>query len=153
MFSPICPGTHHVSWYHSSCLSLPTTGITGLNHLILSRGSICSAIVTSLINVTSHPWHILVSEPNFSPFSSSFVSGQHSAQSGLLLRVSGPWGSCAFVLSCSLQESFGSSHGYHSCSKKTLVFLFKFLSDLVPWEAPRYMQVRSQPLHPKAVCL
>uniref|UniRef100_A0A8C6H794 Fanconi anemia, complementation group A n=1 Tax=Mus spicilegus TaxID=10103 RepID=A0A8C6H794_MUSSI len=47
------------------------------------------------------------------------------------------------------KESFGSSHGYHSCSKKTLVFLFKFLSDLVPWEAPRYMQVHI--FHPPLV--
>uniref|UniRef100_A0ABK0LRP5 FA complementation group A n=1 Tax=Rattus norvegicus TaxID=10116 RepID=A0ABK0LRP5_RAT len=47
------------------------------------------------------------------------------------------------------KESFGSSHGYHSCSKKTLVFLFKFLSDLVPWEAPRHMQVHI--FHPPLV--
>ncbi|XP_051024574.1 Fanconi anemia group A protein [Acomys russatus] len=47
------------------------------------------------------------------------------------------------------KEAFGSSHGYHSCSKKTLVFLFKFLSDLVPWEAPRYMQVHI--FHPPLV--
>uniref|UniRef100_A0A8C0JWV1 FA complementation group A n=1 Tax=Canis lupus dingo TaxID=286419 RepID=A0A8C0JWV1_CANLU len=39
------------------------------------------------------------------------------------------------------QASFGSTRGFHSGSKKTLVFLFKFLSDLVPFEAPRYMQV------------
>ncbi|XP_021112183.1 Fanconi anemia group A protein isoform X3 [Heterocephalus glaber] len=39
------------------------------------------------------------------------------------------------------KASFGSSRGYHSCSKKALVFLFKFLSDLVPWEAPWYLQV------------
>nr|XP_027788773.1 Fanconi anemia group A protein [Marmota flaviventris] len=39
------------------------------------------------------------------------------------------------------KASFGSARGYHSCSKKALVFLFKFLSSLVPWEAPRYMQV------------
>ncbi|KAF5915117.1 hypothetical protein HPG69_013387, partial [Diceros bicornis minor] len=39
------------------------------------------------------------------------------------------------------QASFGSAKGYHGCSKKALVFLFKFLSDLVPFEAPRYMQV------------
>ncbi|XP_048210859.1 Fanconi anemia group A protein isoform X2 [Perognathus longimembris pacificus] len=36
---------------------------------------------------------------------------------------------------------FGSARGYHHCSKKALVFLFKFLSNLVPWEAPRYLQV------------
>ncbi|ERE80630.1 putative Fanconi anemia group A protein like protein [Cricetulus griseus] len=47
------------------------------------------------------------------------------------------------------KESFGSSLGYHSCSKKALVFLFKFLSDLVPWEPPRYMQVHI--FHPPLV--
>ncbi|KAK7801790.1 hypothetical protein U0070_027511 [Myodes glareolus] len=47
------------------------------------------------------------------------------------------------------KESFGSSLGYHSCNKKALVFLFKFLSDLVPWEPPRYMQVHI--FHPPLV--
>ncbi|XP_077610266.1 Fanconi anemia group A protein [Crocuta crocuta] len=47
------------------------------------------------------------------------------------------------------QASFGSSRGYHGCSKKTLVFLFKFLSDLVPFEAPRYLQAHI--LHPPLV--
>ncbi|KAL6082919.1 hypothetical protein STEG23_002613 [Scotinomys teguina] len=47
------------------------------------------------------------------------------------------------------KESFGSSLGYHSCSKKALVFLFKFLSDLVPWEPARYMQVHI--FHPPLV--
>ncbi|XP_027472901.1 Fanconi anemia group A protein isoform X4 [Zalophus californianus] len=47
------------------------------------------------------------------------------------------------------QASFGSTRGFHSGSKKTLVFLFKFLSDLVPFEAPRYMQVHI--LHPPLV--
>uniref|UniRef100_A0A2K6FS26 FA complementation group A n=1 Tax=Propithecus coquereli TaxID=379532 RepID=A0A2K6FS26_PROCO len=47
------------------------------------------------------------------------------------------------------KASFGSTHGHHGCSKKALVFLFKFLSDLVPFEAPRYMQVHI--LHPPLV--
>ncbi|XP_069320856.1 Fanconi anemia group A protein [Eulemur rufifrons] len=47
------------------------------------------------------------------------------------------------------KASFGSSRGHHACSKKALVFLFKFLSDLVPFEAPRYMQVHI--LHPPLV--
>nr|XP_013005009.1 Fanconi anemia group A protein isoform X13 [Cavia porcellus] len=47
------------------------------------------------------------------------------------------------------KASFGSSSGYHSCSKKALVFLFKFLSDLVPWETPRYLQAHI--LHPPLV--
>ncbi|XP_036690666.1 Fanconi anemia group A protein isoform X4 [Balaenoptera musculus] len=47
------------------------------------------------------------------------------------------------------QAAFGSARGFHSCSKKALVFLFKFLSDLVPFEAPRYLQVHV--LHPPLV--
>ncbi|XP_029782166.1 Fanconi anemia group A protein [Suricata suricatta] len=47
------------------------------------------------------------------------------------------------------QAAFGSSRGIHGCSKKTLVFLFKFLSDLVPFEAPQYMQAHV--LHPPLV--
>lgn len=42
------------------------------------------------------------------------------------------------------QATFGSTRGVHSCSKKALVFLFKFLSDLVPFEIPRYLQVRGR---------
>ncbi|PNJ12386.1 FANCA isoform 19, partial [Pongo abelii] len=45
--------------------------------------------------------------------------------------------------------SFGSTRGYHGCSKKALVFLFTFLSDLVPFESPRYLQVHI--LHPPLV--
>ncbi|XP_016067742.1 PREDICTED: Fanconi anemia group A protein isoform X4 [Miniopterus natalensis] len=47
------------------------------------------------------------------------------------------------------QASFGSARGHHCSSKKALVFLFKFLSDLVPFEAPRYLQVHI--LHPPLV--
>nr|XP_020740950.1 Fanconi anemia group A protein [Odocoileus virginianus texanus] len=47
------------------------------------------------------------------------------------------------------QATFGSTRGVHSCSKKALVFLFKFLSDLVPFEVPRYLQVHI--LHPPLV--
>ncbi|KAM8776511.1 LOW QUALITY PROTEIN: Fanconi anemia group A protein [Rhynchonycteris naso] len=47
------------------------------------------------------------------------------------------------------QASFGSTRSHHCGSKKALVFLFKFLSDLVPFEAPRYLQVHI--LHPPLV--
>ncbi|XP_069918954.1 Fanconi anemia group A protein isoform X5 [Oryctolagus cuniculus] len=47
------------------------------------------------------------------------------------------------------KASFGSTRGYHGSSKKALVFLFKFLSDLVPFEAPRCLQVHI--LHPPLV--
>ncbi|KAF3854348.1 hypothetical protein F7725_022403 [Dissostichus mawsoni] len=37
--------------------------------------------------------------------------------------------------------SFGGGSGYHASSKKSLVFLLKFLSDLVPFEPPQYLKV------------
>ncbi|KAF7707777.1 hypothetical protein HF521_018995, partial [Silurus meridionalis] len=37
--------------------------------------------------------------------------------------------------------SFGGSSGYHGNSKKSLVFLLKFLSDLVPFDPPQYLKV------------
>ncbi|KAL7401651.1 hypothetical protein ABVT39_002672 [Epinephelus coioides] len=37
--------------------------------------------------------------------------------------------------------SFGGGSGYHATSKKSLVFLLKFLSDLVPFEPPLYLKV------------
>lgn len=40
-----------------------------------------------------------------------------------------------------LQASFGGSSGHHATSKKSLVFLLKFLSDLVPFEPPNYLKV------------
>ncbi|KAM6936883.1 Fanconi anemia group A protein [Xenentodon cancila] len=45
--------------------------------------------------------------------------------------------------------SFGSGSGYHANSKKSLVFLLKFLSDLVPFEPPQYLKVHI--LHPPFV--
>ncbi|KAJ4937776.1 hypothetical protein JOQ06_002407 [Pogonophryne albipinna] len=37
--------------------------------------------------------------------------------------------------------SFGGCSGYHASSKKSLVFLLKFLSDLVPFEPQQYLKV------------
>uniref|UniRef100_A0A8D0GNN4 FA complementation group A n=1 Tax=Sphenodon punctatus TaxID=8508 RepID=A0A8D0GNN4_SPHPU len=45
--------------------------------------------------------------------------------------------------------SFGNASGYHGSSKKASVFLFKFLSDLVPFEVPRYLKVHI--MHPPFV--
>ncbi|KAL7885240.1 hypothetical protein AOLI_G00055350 [Acnodon oligacanthus] len=36
---------------------------------------------------------------------------------------------------------FGGASGYHGNSKKSLVFLLKFLSDLVPFDPPQYLKV------------
>nr|XP_046249117.1 Fanconi anemia group A protein isoform X2 [Scatophagus argus] len=45
--------------------------------------------------------------------------------------------------------SFCGSSGYHAASKKSLVFLLKFLSDLVPFEPSQYLKVHI--LHPPYV--
>ncbi|KAI7789370.1 Fanconi anemia group A protein isoform X2 [Triplophysa rosa] len=42
--------------------------------------------------------------------------------------------------------SFGGASGYHGNSKKSTVFLLKFLSDLVPFEPPQYLKVHV--MHP-----
>ncbi|KAM9191848.1 Fanconi anemia group A protein [Dugong dugon] len=47
------------------------------------------------------------------------------------------------------KATFGSARGPHSRSKKALVFLFTFLSDLVPFEPPQYLKVHV--LHPPLV--
>ncbi|XP_059569974.1 Fanconi anemia group A protein isoform X2 [Alligator mississippiensis] len=47
------------------------------------------------------------------------------------------------------KASFGNSSGYHGNSKKALVFLFEFLSELVPFEAPQYLKVHI--MHPPFV--
>ncbi|XP_076119646.1 Fanconi anemia group A protein isoform X1 [Alosa pseudoharengus] len=45
--------------------------------------------------------------------------------------------------------AFGGASGYHGNSKKSLVFLLKFLSDLVPFDPPQYLKVHI--LHPPYV--
>ncbi|XP_053126607.1 Fanconi anemia group A protein [Hemicordylus capensis] len=45
--------------------------------------------------------------------------------------------------------AFGSASGFHGGSKKALVFFFKFLSELVPFEAPQYLKVHI--MHPPFV--
>uniref|UniRef100_A0A3Q3EK59 FA complementation group A n=1 Tax=Labrus bergylta TaxID=56723 RepID=A0A3Q3EK59_9LABR len=45
--------------------------------------------------------------------------------------------------------SFGGGSSFHATSKKSLVFLLKFLSDLVPFEPPQYLKVHI--LHPPYV--
>ncbi|KAM4612477.1 Fanconi anemia group A protein [Discoglossus pictus] len=45
--------------------------------------------------------------------------------------------------------TFGNASAYHTTSKKSLVFLLKFLSDLVPFEAAQYLKVHI--LHPPFV--
>ncbi|XP_078400574.1 Fanconi anemia group A protein [Cetorhinus maximus] len=39
------------------------------------------------------------------------------------------------------KNSFGSASGYHGSSKKSLIFLLKFLTDLVPFETAQYLKV------------
>lgn len=45
----------------------------------------------------------------------------------------------------SFQVTFGSASAVHGGSKKSFLFLFKFLSELVPFEAPQYLKVSSGP--------
>ncbi|XP_069502136.1 Fanconi anemia group A protein isoform X2 [Ambystoma mexicanum] len=60
----------------------------------------------------------------------------------LIVRQAALEGPAAFMSYTEwFKVSFGNTTGYHSGSKKSLVFLLKFLSDLVPFEAPQYLKV------------
>ncbi|XP_030060930.1 Fanconi anemia group A protein [Microcaecilia unicolor] len=60
----------------------------------------------------------------------------------LLARQSALEGPAAFMSYTEwFKVSFGNASGYHGSSKKSLIFLLKFLSDLVPFEAPHYLKV------------
>ncbi|XP_038610562.1 Fanconi anemia group A protein [Tachyglossus aculeatus] len=68
----------------------------------------------------------------------------------LIVRQAAQEGPSVFISYAEwFKASFGSASGYHSSSKKALVFLCKFLSDIVPFEAPQYMKVHL--LHPPLV--
>nr|XP_016854687.1 PREDICTED: Fanconi anemia group A protein [Anolis carolinensis] len=60
----------------------------------------------------------------------------------LIARQAGLEGPAVFMPYAEwFKVAFGSSSGFHSGSKKASVFLFKFLSELVPFEAPQYLKV------------
>ncbi|XP_061878378.1 Fanconi anemia group A protein isoform X1 [Entelurus aequoreus] len=68
----------------------------------------------------------------------------------LLARQGALQGPAIFPSYCDwFKECFGGASGFHATSKKSLVFLLKFLSDLVPFEPPQYLKVHI--LHPPYV--
>ncbi|KAM7414081.1 hypothetical protein PAMA_019076 [Pampus argenteus] len=68
----------------------------------------------------------------------------------LLARQGALEGPCIFPsYSDWFKKSFGGGSSCHATSKKSLVFLLKFLSDLVPFEPPQYLKVHI--LHPPYV--
>lgn len=64
------------------------------------------------------------------------VPGYGLAGSGILSSFKG----CGVI--SLFQASFGNAGGHQGSSKKALVFLFEFLSELVPFEAALYLKVR-----------
>lgn len=68
----------------------------------------------------------------------------------LLVRQAAVEGPAVFIsYSEWFKKSFGSANGYHGGSKKALIFLLKFLTDLVPFETVQYLKVHI--LHPPYV--
>ncbi|XP_061775922.1 Fanconi anemia group A protein-like isoform X2 [Nerophis ophidion] len=68
----------------------------------------------------------------------------------LLARQGALQGPAIFPSYCDwFKGCFGGASGFHATSKKSLVFLLKFLSDLVPFEPPQYLKVHI--LHPPYV--
>ncbi|XP_069757970.1 Fanconi anemia group A protein-like isoform X2 [Narcine bancroftii] len=68
----------------------------------------------------------------------------------LLVRQAALEGPAVFITYSEwFKNSFGSASGYHGNSKKALIFLLKFLTDLVPFESAQYLKVHI--LHPPYV--
>ncbi|XP_035497465.2 Fanconi anemia group A protein [Scophthalmus maximus] len=75
---------------------------------------------------------------------------EHMITAFLLARQGALEGAAVFSsYSDWFKMSFGGSSGFHAASKKSLVFLLKFLSDLVPFEPPQYLKFHI--LHPPFV--
>ncbi|XP_066493037.1 Fanconi anemia group A protein [Tiliqua scincoides] len=75
---------------------------------------------------------------------------EHMITAFLIVRQAALEGPAVFMpYSEWFKVAFGSGSSVHGGSKKSLVFLFKFLSELVPFEAPQYLKVHI--MHPPFV--
>ncbi|XP_011474753.2 Fanconi anemia group A protein isoform X1 [Oryzias latipes] len=111
--------THEVNWKHVLCF---------LSTLLVYEQSAQSSLkdlLSRLLNSAFHGYDL-----------ENMITAFLLARQGAL---EGP--AIFFSYSDWFKMSFGSGSGYHANSKKSLVFLLKFLSDLVPFEPPQYLKV------------
>uniref|UniRef100_A0A8D2ZE56 FA complementation group A n=1 Tax=Scophthalmus maximus TaxID=52904 RepID=A0A8D2ZE56_SCOMX len=119
--------THEVNWKHVLCF-LSTLLVGFVLRLCLS-----SELLSRLLTSAFEGYDL-----------------EHMITAFLLARQGALEGAAVFSsYSDWFKMSFGGSSGFHAASKKSLVFLLKFLSDLVPFEPPQYLKFHI--LHPPFV--
>ncbi|XP_052400436.1 Fanconi anemia group A protein isoform X2 [Carassius gibelio] len=116
--------THEVNWRHVlSCLS----------HLLIYHSQTQSCLTDLLSRLLRSAFDRYDVEKMITLF---LLARQASLEGPAVFPSYSDW----------FKLSFGGSSGYHAKSKKSTVFLLKFLSDLVPYEPPQYLKVHV--MHP-----
>ncbi|XP_077101658.1 Fanconi anemia group A protein isoform X2 [Siphateles boraxobius] len=119
--------THEVNWRHVlSCVS----------HLLVHDAQTQSLLTDLLSRLLRSSCHSCDVEKMVSLF---LLSRQASLEGPAVFPSYSDW----------FKLSFGGSSSFHAKSKKSTLFLLKFLSDLVPFERPRYLKVHV--MHPPFV--
>ncbi|XP_039526182.1 Fanconi anemia group A protein isoform X2 [Pimephales promelas] len=119
--------THEVNWRHVlSCVS----------HLLVHDAQTQSHLTDLLSRMLRSSCHGCDVEKMVSLF---LLSRQASLEGPAVFPSYSDW----------FKLSFGGSSSFHAKSKKSTVFLLKFLSDLVPFERPQYLKVHV--MHPPFV--
>lgn len=119
--------THEVNWQHVLCF---------LSTLLVYNPS----VQTSLTELLSRLLSTAFESYDFESVTTAFLLTRQGALEGPAIFPS---------YSAWFKKSFGGGSSHHARSKKALVFLLKFLSDLVPFEPPQYLKVHI--LHPPYV--
>ncbi|CAH2324335.1 Fanconi anemia group A [Pelobates cultripes] len=119
--------TQEVNWYHV---------LTCLSCLV-----ICQAEAQQLVkNLLSHLLTQAFTQYELDGLITAFLFARQAALEGPAAFISyTEW----------FKTTFGAASSCHSSSKKSQVFLLKFLSDLVPFESPQYLKIHI--LHPPFV--
>ncbi|XP_030641785.1 Fanconi anemia group A protein [Chanos chanos] len=116
--------THEVNWQH--VLSYVSTLLVYHSETQASLKELLSRLLTSAFQ--SYELESMIT---------AFLLARHAALEGPAVFPSySDW----------FKISFGGANSHHSNSKKSTVFLLKFLSDLVPFDPPQYLKVHI--LHP-----
>ncbi|XP_051916764.1 Fanconi anemia group A protein isoform X2 [Hippocampus zosterae] len=119
--------THEISWKHVLCF---------LSTLLVYNPSAQPSLRALLSRLLTSAFDGYDSESMITAF---LLARQGALQGPAIFPSYSDW----------FKESFGMASGFHATSKKSLGFLLKFLSDLVPFEPSQYLKVHI--IHPPYV--
>ncbi|CAJ1057023.1 Fanconi anemia group A protein-like isoform X2 [Xyrichtys novacula] len=119
--------THEVNWKHVLCF---------LSTLLVYNPSAQSSLTELLSRLLTSAFEAYDLENMITAF---LLARQAALEGPAIFPSYSDW----------FKLSFGGGSSYHASSKKSLVFLLKFLSDLVPFEPPQHLKIHI--LHPPYV--